>query len=209
MKAMLYAEWLILKQTVRTIGIILLFFSVMTVISGQTSFAAMLVMMFSIMLPSTLFTSEQAYGWHHLRLSLPILRQDIVSSRFLMSILANAGIFLLSCMLIFISYGISGVPENFQEEVSGLLLCEAVSLVMAGTLITIAFKWGIAKARYIVMAGIWIPFGVILTLKKVGNFTFSLPEPPTWFIIVIVCVSLLIYFGCYLLSACLYRKTEF
>lgn len=211
MKAMLYAEWLILKQTIRTIGGMLLFFSVVTVISGQTSFSAMVLLMFSVMFPSTLFTSEQAYGWHHLRLSMPVLRRDIVLSRFLVSLLANGGMFLLSCVLLSICYKISHEPVNLQDEVSGLLLCEAMALIIAGTLITAAFKWGIAKARYIMMAGIWGPIALLLILRKTGAMGswISLPEPSIEIIIALVFVGFLIYVGCYLISTCLYQKIEF
>jgi len=211
MKAMLYAEWILLKQTIRTIGAMLLFFSVVTVITGQTSFAAMILLMFSVMFPSTLFTSEQAYGWHHLRLSMPVLRRDIVLSRFLISLFANGGMFLLSCVLFSICYKVSDAPINLRDEISSLLLCEAIALVIAGTLIMVAFKWGIAKARYIMMAGIWGPIALILILQKMGasGSWISLPEPSIGTIIALVFVGLLIYFGCYLISMFLYQKTEF
>lgn len=208
MKAMLYAEWILLKQTIRTIGAMLLFFTVVTVISGQTSFSAMVLLMFSVMLPSTLFTSEQTYGWYHLRLSLPILRRDIVLSRFLISLLANGSMFLLSCVLFFVCYQISDLPINLGEEIISLLVCESMALIMAGTLITVAFKWGIAKARYIIMVGVWVPIALIFILQKI-NGSFSLPEPPMWFFIAIICVSFPIYVVCYLLSARLYQKMEF
>ena len=61
-------------------------------------FFSMLVVM-GYMFPSTAVSAEQSAGWDRLSLSLPILRHEVVASRFLLALAVNLTLF--ACSLVF------------------------------------------------------------------------------------------------------------
>ena len=64
-------------------------FAATALVWNKLMFFNFIVVMLSIMIPTTLFAADQAYGWNRLNLSLPILRRDVVGSKFLIGVLIN------------------------------------------------------------------------------------------------------------------------
>jgi len=66
---------------------------------GGSAFIPFLVTMLSVMGPATLMSTDHAYGWDRLSLTLPVSRRDIVSSKFTVSLALNAALLLLGVVL--------------------------------------------------------------------------------------------------------------
>ena len=90
MKAMLYADWMNLRRSMKAILIAAVVIALASIVSGnELSFVPFILVMLSLMVPATLMSSDYAYGWDKLSLSLPVSRRDVVSSKFAISLLVN------------------------------------------------------------------------------------------------------------------------
>ena len=96
MKAMLYADWMNLRRSMKAILIVVAVIAVASLTwENNASFVSFILVMLSLMVPATLMSSDRAYGWDKLSLSLPISRKDVVSSKFVLCLLVNLVTFLL------------------------------------------------------------------------------------------------------------------
>ena len=218
MKAMLYADWLNFRQSLRSIFFVLVVFAATAFVYRNPMFFAFIVVFLSIMLPTTMFTADQAYGWNRLSLSLPILRRDVVGSKFVLSALANLVLAGLGLCLS-AGYTVYTDPSALSEAVFAILVCEAVALTMLGLLLVLSFRFGIEKARYIIMGCVWVPVLLIFVLEKFAWFTALLDCAGAWLnaatlhtltgaACALLAGSVAVYAVCWGISVRLYRKTE-
>lgn len=83
MKAMLYADWMNLRRSMKAMVIAAVVIALASIVSGNgLAFVPAMLCMLSLMVPATLMSSDYAYGWDKLSLSLPVSRRDVVSSKF-------------------------------------------------------------------------------------------------------------------------------
>ena len=222
MKAMLYADWMNFRQSIRSILFVLVAFALSAFAFSGPMFFNFTVVFLSIMVPTTLFAADQAYGWNRLSLSMPILRRDVVGSKFVMGALVNVILLAVSTVLtvVYVLISATGNPAGaLMENLAGIFACEAVAFLMMGVLMALSFKFGIEKGRYIIMACVWVPvLGVFLlerlpgfetTLQAVGNWLNTAGEAQISLLIAAaLAVSLVVYVICYLISVRVYRKKE-
>ena len=222
MKAMLYADWMNFRQSIRSILFVLVVFALMAFLFSGPMFFIFTVVFLSIMTPTTLFAADQAYGWNRLSLSMPILRQDVVGSKFVMGALINVVLLVISAVLtvVYVLANATGNPSSdLVENLAGILACEAIAFLMMGVLMAVSFKFGIEKGRYIIMACVWVPvLGVFLleqmpwfedALDAVGNWLGTVSETQVSLMIAgALAVSLVVYVLCCFISVKIYQKTE-
>ena len=222
MKAMLYADWMNFRQSIRSILFVLVVFALMAFLFSGPMFFIFTVVFLSIMTPTTLFAADQAYGWNRLSLSMPILRRDVVGSKFVMGALINVVLLVISAVLtvVYVLANATGNPSSdLVENLAGILACEAIAFLMMGVLMAVSFKFGIEKGRYIIMACVWVPvLGVFLleqmpwfedALDAVGNWLGTVSETQVSLMIAgALAVSLVVYVLCCFISVKIYQKTE-
>ena len=222
MKAMMYADWMNFRQSLRSILFVMVVFAIAAFVWSGPMFFIFTVVFLSIMVPTTLFSADQAYGWNRLSLSLPILRRDVVGSKFLMGLLINLGLLVISTVLTVVYYrgsAAGGPPDALMESLAGILACEAVAVLMMGVLMVLSIKFGIDKARYIIMACVWVPVLGVFLLERLPGFETALQAVGNWLntageaqisllLAAALAVSLVVYVICYLISVKIYQKTE-
>ena len=218
MKAMLYADWMNFRQSFRSLLFVLAVFAATAFAMNGPMFFNFTVVFLSIMVPTTLFAADQAYGWNRLSLSMPILRRDVVASKFLMGLFINLALVAVSAVLTVIYARITPDVSLF-ENLSAILTCEGIAMLMMGVLLALSFKYGIEKARYIIMACVWVPVLGVFVLEKLPWFEAALHAAGNWLnalhvsqIVTLLAgafvVSLAVYALCYLISVKVYQKTE-
>lgn len=214
MKAMLYADWQNFRQTIKSLLFVIVVLALAGFFVNGPSFFYMIIVMISIMLPLTLCSADKAYGWDRLSLSMPILRRDVVGSKFILSALSSAIMTVMAIGMI-LGYRLLHPEEPLWEHIAGALLCEAIALVLIGVMLLSVIKWGVEKGRYIVMACVWIPILAAFLLSKL-----DMPKPDlTWlkqltdwhlpaFAGALLGAAALIYLACYAIAVRTYQKTE-
>ena len=218
MKAMLYADWLNFRQSIRSMLFILVVFAFTAFTWGKTMFFIMIVAMLSILLPATLCASDQAYGWDKLSLSLPILRREVVQSKFLLGLLVNLALFLLSAAMT-AAYSLVDPSTSMTENMLSLFAGELIALFLMGVMFVITFRFGVEKSRYILIAVVWIPilamaglvkFDIIPGIVDAINQGFHQLEtaPLGLPVAVALLVCLAVYAVSYVISVHTYQKKE-
>lgn len=218
MKAMLYADWLNFRQSIRSMLFILAVFAFAAFAWSRPMFFIMIVVMLSIMMPATLCASDQAYGWDKLSLSLPILRREVVGSKYLMGLLVNLALLALAVAMT-VAYSIVDPSASMVENLVSLFGGELISLLLMGLMLTVTFKFGVEKSRYILIAVVWIP---ILSLAAIVKFDIIpnivdmfkqgsdrlLTAPAGLPLAAALFVCLAVYAFCYAISVRTYQKKE-
>jgi len=125
MKAMLYADWMNLRRSMKAMVIATVVIALASIVSGNgLSFVPAMLCMLSLMVPATLMSSDYAYGWDKLSLSLPVSRRDVISSKFVISLLVNLTVVALGMICIAGMNAFGG--DAMAEDMMGMLACEAV-----------------------------------------------------------------------------------
>ena len=222
MKAMLYADWMNFRQSIRSILFVLVVFALSAFAFSGPMFFNITVVFLSIMVPTTLFAADQAYGWNRLSLSMPILRRDVVGSKFVIGALVNVVLLAVSTVLtvVYVLAGATGNPSaELMENLAGIFACEAIAFLMMGVLMALSFKFGIEKGRYIIMACVWVPVLGVFLLERMPWFETALHAAGNWLntageaqisllLAAALAAGLAVYAVCYFISVRIYQKKE-
>ena len=168
MKAMLYADWMNLRRSMKAIMIATVVIALASIVSGNgLSFVPAMLCMLSLMVPATLMSSDYAYGWDKLSLSLPVSRRDVVSSKFAISLLVNLTVAALGMICIAGMNAFGG--DAMAEDMMGMLACEAVGLALMGIEFVLVLRFGPERGRYFLIAVVWVPIIVLTVVKKASG----------------------------------------
>ena len=151
MKAMLYADWMNLRRSMKAMVIATVVIALASIVSGKgLSFVPAMLCMLSLMVPATLMSSDYAYGWDKLSLSLPVSRSNVVSSKFVISLLVNLTVAALGMICIAGMNAFGG--DAMAEDMMGMLACEAVGLALMGIEFVLVLRFGPERGRYFLIA---------------------------------------------------------
>ena len=172
--------------------------------------------MLSLMVPATLMSSDYAYGWDKLSLSLPVSRRDVVSSKFAISLLVNLTVVALGMICIAGMNAFGG--DAMAEDMMGMLACEAVVLALMGIEIVLVLQFGPERGRYFLIAVVWVPIIVLTVVKKhpafdklvqaVGGMDSWPVGQLTAFFGGLIIVGAIVYAVCWRIGVGIYRKRE-
>lgn len=219
MKAILYADWMNFRLSIKSMLFAPVIILVWAVIAEQPIFFFSMLVVMGYMFPNTAFAAEQSAGWDRLSLSLPILRREVVASRFLLALVVNLTLFVCSLVFATVYCLAHGQPQALMENYVSVLACEAVAIIMIGAELAAAFKWGIQKAGYIMLAAFFLPLALVFAavsleiriplLTAAGRWLAGVEER-RFALLLLGClaVALVIYLLCYRVSVRLYRKKE-
>ncbi len=97
MKAMLYADWMNLRRSMKAMVIATVVIALASIVSGNgLSFVPAMLCMLSLMVPAT----PARRRMDKLSLSLPVSRRDVVSDKFVISLLVNLTVMALGMICI-------------------------------------------------------------------------------------------------------------
>lgn len=165
MKAMLYADWMNLRRSMKAMVIAIVVIALASIVSGNgLSFVPAMLFMLSLMVPAMLMSSDYAFGWDKLSLSLPVSRSDVVSSKFAISLLVNLTVVALGMICIAGMNAFGG--DAMGEDMMGMLACEAVGLALMGIEFVLVLRFGPDRGRYLLLAVVWVPIILLTVVKK-------------------------------------------
>ena len=222
MKAMLYADWMNFQQSLRTIVLIMVFCLVWTAATGEPVMFSTMLVVTSYLFPNTVFNVERTSGWDKLSLSMPVLRRDVVASRFLLSLAVNAA--MLACGLVFsaVFCALTHTETTLVECIGAVLGGEAVTLILLGAQMAAAFKWGIQKSGYVLLGAFALIMLIPVSFFAVDRLDIAAAQADglrAWLaglsdasalLLLLGCVlaALAVYAICCLISVRIYRKKE-
>lgn len=167
MKGLLLKDLLTLKKQGKLMLVLVAFYAVYSYATKNTSMLGTMLAVICTMLPITTLSYDEYNKWDKYALSMPINRKTIVISKYLVGILLNvtATIIIAVINLILIPY-----IENADIVETLLILlgtCMATILILA-ILMPLIFRFGVEKARLMLMAIFAAPLMITMLLKQMN-----------------------------------------
>ena len=232
MRALMYADWTIVRRVFLRYLLITMFVMTPIVVMGNndgelaagTAVVTMCVMMMTIYLTLSIFSFDTSNDWEQFRLALPISTHQVVRSRYAFAALTSLGTVILGSALgvlvelvLPLIHGSIAAPRGFVIIFLAGIGASLVGLLFLSIEMPIVFHLGIEKARM----AISIPFmlcmlftigpvrdALISLLNKLERVEAALGTPAPLFAGG-ACAVILVYLASMRLSEHLYANREF
>lgn len=164
MKGLLLKDIYSLQKYMKTIGVLLIMYGVIGANSNDPSFISGIIILLFTMLSMTTFSYDEAAHWNEFALTLPVSRKKLVLSKYyLCYILTLTG----GAVSLVLSYVIS-ILKNTYVLGNILLMIYGIcfiALLMMSILFPLLYKFGVEKARLMMILVFLIPFGGVMLLN--------------------------------------------
>lgn len=213
MKGLLLKDIYNLRKAGKQYILILAFFTVYCFFLKNPSFFPMMtVMSFSMLILSSMGYDEAA-GFDKYALTLPVNREDLVRTKYLLLLLLLAAGFVVGMTgNVLINFFIQGEKASFTENIVSITAVVVIFLLVYSTVLPLVFKMGVEKARVLmlicyiaVFAGV---FGVFKLVVGLGLEKWITEDLMIVFAISAAALTALYLFGSYLVSIRIIRKRE-
>lgn len=170
---------------------------------GDNFFLVVYPVLFAGVLPVTLISYEERFGWDRYCGVLPLTRRTVVSARYLTSLLSFLALYALT-LLLRVAVDLPRGEVRELRELAALL--PAFGLLPPSVMLPLTLRFGVEKARiaYYVLIGVVVAMGIFLFNSsadlggEIGGVGAAL----------VPAVTLLLFVGSWLLSIRLYEKRE-
>lgn len=209
MKGLLLKDLYMAKKYGRIFLVCILVFLALSVFGSNSSFFMIYLMVFTSMLPVTLISYDERSRWDIYSDVFPWSRAQIVSSKYLMTLILVGGMWVLSALVQCVRT--LRDPAVSWNEMSIILSALLVLGVFSSSMILpVIFKFGSEKGRIVYYAVIIVVCGACAALSIIStemNFRiplFWLKWLPVFTIIFAICI----FAGSWMLSIRFYEKRE-
>lgn len=207
MKGLILKDIYNLRKYGKTLFLIAaLYFLLSFMMDNADIFVGMIVIMFAIT-TVTSFAYDSQSGWDVYVNTMPVSRKDVVLSKYLLSLLLILTGGLLSVLMGWVNGLIRNIGNFSETLLTAYALC-AVGLLFVSILLPFVYKFGVERARVIIIAVVAVPVAAGIALSQTGalpEFNEQTVKQLLWFspLIVAVCCVLSIA-----ISNAIYRKKE-
>ncbi len=197
----LYMTWAY-GRTLLVISALFLFSSVFMPSEENFFFVVYPVLMGGV-LPVTLLSYDERFGWNRYCDTMPVSRKLVVDERYLMTLLSFLALYAVTLAVQAVVLLPKGRGEDLIQLV-GLLPC--FGLAAPAILLPVSLRFGVEKGRlvYFFIIGLVVAVGLVFSssVLQVGGAI------GTWGVATVLAASLLIFGASWLLSIRFYSKRE-
>lgn len=180
MTGLIAKDFLVMRKSIRTYILFLLFYFVMTALGiFPVSFVTSMVQLIIMMLPLSAFSYDELAKWDRYAFSLPLGRRAVAGARYLFALLLSlfAALFgLVSCLILSVFFHDPNLVENCLTVTVSL----ALGLLYCDILLPLTYKLGPERARPYFYLVIFLPIILLFGAFKLGllnNLVFLLKLP--------------------------------
>lgn len=180
MTGLIAKDFLVMRKSIRTYILFLLFYFVMTALGiFPVSFVTSMVQLIIMMLPLSAFSYDELAKWDRYAFSLPLGRRAVAGARYLFALLLSlfAALFgLVSCLVLSVFFHDPNLVENCLTVTVSL----ALGLLYCDILLPLTYKLGPERARPYLYLVIFLPIILLFGAFKLGllnNLVFLLKLP--------------------------------
>ncbi|HEY5556892.1 ABC-2 transporter permease [Acetobacterium sp.] len=206
MKGLILKDLLNLKGTFKTLGVMMLLFTVIFIPAGNDFVFGIIIIMLAMMVITTISYDDLA-KWDTYALTMPVTRKEMVLSKYLV-----LGILTISGAILSLIVGIIGtmiVGRSFSMEILAIIgVVLLIALVFGSVMLPLIYKFGAEKARLMLMLCFLIPMGIIFLLEKT-NIPIPIDANPWMYLSLLIGFTLVGLILSYGLSLKIYEKKEF
>lgn len=172
MAGLILKDLLHLKRQARMLVLLVAFYILLALTSGDSSMFAGIVSLLMVMLTVTAMAYDEQAKWEPVALSAPLVRSDLVWSKYLLGGLLSG--LALVVNFLFLAMTGDGGPGTAALVALGLL---GVSLFFLFLILPVLFWLGVEKGRIAMMAILLVPTALVLLAAR-----FGLPMPGDGFL---------------------------
>ena len=203
MKGLILKDLLQLKTYSKSLMLIFVFFTVMSLINKDSSFASVGIFVLSCMMVITSFAYDNVGKWDGFALCMPIKRNRIVLSKYALALLLS----FFGTIISFISTYIFTVVQKIEfsmEAVATIGVGLEVAIILISIMMPLIYIFGVEKSRYVFMIIVLIP--TLLGVSGIGmpsndNLLILLKFSPV--------LTILVFMLSYFISSAVFDKKEF
>ncbi|WMJ85716.1 ABC-2 transporter permease [Anaerocolumna sp. MB42-C2] len=199
-----------IRKYVKQIGLTVILFAFFAINLKSPSYLVGMIVMMSSMLVITTMSYDDIAKWDKYALTMPIVRKDIVLSKYIFlffTVVTGTVISGIAAMIMSVVMKIQNPMDNLLS--SGFIAL--IAIFMFSILLPILFKYGVEKARIMMFAVFAIPFLAVVGLVKLLE-RFNIPKPGMeqlkMFGFAFPVIVLIAVFISYNLSVKIYSKKE-
>lgn len=203
MKGLLKKDLYMILKYGRTLLVMSVLFLGMSVVAEENFFFIVYPVLLGGVLPVTLLSYDERFGWNRYCDALPITRRQVVDERYLMSLLSFLALYVLTLLVQALVLLPKGRGEDLLE-LAGLLPC--LGLVAPALMLPITLRWGVEKGRilYYFIIGVIVAAGLVFSSDLIGPGKAI----GRWGTAAVLLVSVVFFAASWLLSVKLYEKRE-
>ena len=216
MKGLLIKEILNMKNYMKQLVLVLIFFIAYGIfLKNGTFVGTMITLMLSMQVITTMSYDEYA-KWDKYALTMNINRKDIIISKYIfftISIIIGIVVGITTSIAI---NQIAKLDTGMNEIIVTSIVVPCVFAILFSIIIPVVFKTGVEKGRIVMMLILFIPailVGAIVKISEKANIT--MPSPSNLEILMkfgvlgLVLLTILAVFISYKVSLSIYNKKEF
>lgn len=198
MKGLILKDLINLKRQGKVIGLMLVFYIVLSLASENTPMFGGIIMIMCAMLPITAMAYDERAKWDKYALTMPVSRKDMVISKYLLGLA-----FACAAFLVYLVFSLIASLYTIKETLFISLGLLAVGIIFMSVILPIIFKFGVEKARLLMLLVLFVPTGLIVLASKMGlkapgedtvyAMAYASPVVVIAFLIVSAVMSLKIY----------------
>ncbi len=204
MIGLILKDLLNLKKQAKIYLILVIFYFVFGITNKNPSMFSTMMTLVAVMIPITAMSYDERSKWDRYALTMPISRETIVGSRYLMGL-----IFLLTAFSLSILANMVFSKMYITEDVlTSSLATLSIGITIMSFIFPIMFKFGVEKGRILIMLVFLAPIALIPLLSKLG-ITMPNEETIKSFIYLSPLIATLIFTASIYISWSIYKKKEF
>ena len=171
MLGLMIKDFYLSKKYFRSVFLIIAMFTLFSVL-GQSTFLSGIITLFFAMVSITTCAYDDLAKWDKYALTMPVTRSDVVFAKYTVMLLFSVTGTLISVLIAIISCLVKGAPITGDLFLSAVLILE-IALLMMSILLPLIYKFGVEKARLMLMIVVMVPTMAIVFLQQAG---FSIPN---------------------------------
>lgn len=212
MKGLILKDFINLKSTFKTYIFIMLVFAFVFIPSGNVTLFGVIIFMSTLLVITTIAYDDLA-KWDTYALTMPITRKKMVASKYFVMVILGVFGLMISLVMGLISFQFSN-GVYLEEIFLTILIVYLMALIFGSTIIPLIYRFGIEKARLLILLVALIPGIFILIVQNIFGLNalekVLMDLSDYWFIYMLVALLMIAYvFGSYLISTKIYSKKEF
>lgn len=204
MKGLLLKDWYMITRYCRFVYLMILAFIVGSLFLPNFMTFLSYPFLFAAITPLTLYSYDEREKWNVYSGALPVSRAQLVSAKYIIGLLSETAILLLSVVLRLAARPF--LPEGAFDDLISVLIVSALSLVTPAVTLPLMFRLGAEKGR--------IAFTIVLAFFAAAFVAFlngvsSFQRMMIYIHPAVLCAAALAVYGAsWLLSVAIYKKRE-
>ena len=168
MKGLLIKDLLGLRKYMRTMLLFIAAYALMIFLMDSPYFLGGMIVVMAAMISVTSFSFDHIAGWDVYALSLPVSRKDVVGSKYLLALILTLCGAVLS-VVVGALYNTLRHTGSFAETLTVSYALFAVGMVFVAVLVPLLFKFGVEKARLLIIAVFAVPVAAFAALINIAD----------------------------------------